>query len=147
MKYSDWNLLTKDEKQQVKFHRRPHVRAATLFSIACLLLFFAFIYRVLNNRTVHVNRKPTKEEAFTIAQAFVKERLRMPSTANFAGKYQQAEADTAQNKYHIVSAVSTQNLTGKQVKVNWSINMHYTGGDWSDKTSWKVEQLSFDPQP
>jgi hypothetical protein len=141
MKYSDWKLLTYDEKRQVKFKHRPHVRIASLFTALFLLLLLAFIFRILKNRTLHVVRKPTAEEAFFIAKALVKDRLKMPATADFASK-KQVTADTAHNRYDIASEVKTQDVSGKLVQLNWHAVLSYTGGDWADKSSWTVNTMA-----
>lgn len=128
MKYSDWKLLTNEEKQQVKFKHRPHVRIATLFSALFLLLLLVFVLRILKNRTLHIVRKPTNDEAFFMAKAFVKNRLKMPATADFGSKKQIA-ADTANNLYSISSNLKAQDVSGKQIKLNWDATLNYTGGD------------------
>jgi hypothetical protein len=144
MKYSDWKLLTNEEKQQVKFAHRPHVRVATLFTVLFLLLLLAFIFRILKNRTLHVVRKPTSEEAFFMAKAFVKDQLKMPSTADFSS-HKQVNSDTAHNLYSVVSTLKTQNTQGKLVELKWSLALNYTGGDWGDKNSWTVKDLKINP--
>lgn len=140
MKYSDWKLLTNDEKQQVKFKHRPHVRVASLFSALFLLLLLVFVFRVLKNRTVHVVRKPTPDEAFFMAKAFVKDKLKIPSSADFSSK-KQVTADTAHNSYEISSDVKTQDVNGKQVQLDWRTMLIYTGGDWADRSSWAVKAI------
>ncbi len=144
MKYSDWKLLTKEEKQQVKFKHHPHVRIATLFSVLFVLLLLVFVFRVLKNRTIHVVRKPTPEEAFFMAKEFVKDKLKMPATADFASQ-KQVKADTARDRYQVTSQVNVQDVNGKPTKVNWNIMLSYTGGDWADQQSWKIMNLQMDP--
>ncbi len=146
MKYSDWKLLTNDEKQQVKFIHRPHIKAATLYSGLFLLLMLAVIYAVLKNRTLHVNRKPTAGEAYNAAEHFVRARLRMPATADFPAKGYTEKADEANSSYIINGTVKTQNINGKTVSLAWNIILNYTGGDWADENSWTVKNLKITPE-
>ncbi|WP_462265207.1 hypothetical protein [Mucilaginibacter sp.] len=145
MKYSDWKLLTNDEKRQVKLRHRPPVRIASIFFGLFLLLLLVVVYKTLTNRTVHVNRNPTADEAYAVAKQFVQQRLKLPQTAVFPHKAQQADVDTEHQIYQLRSSVKSQETNGKQVTANWAIKLLYTGGDWEDQRSWQVKKLQFTP--
>jgi predicted SAM-dependent methyltransferase len=142
MKYADWNRLTDDEKKTKHWRHHPRIRIATIFSILFTVFFLVVMLRVLQNRRVHVNRKPNALEAFTIAKAFVTDSLKQPGTANFPKSKFESKIDTASNQYQVSSIVDAQDSSGRIVKSNWNIKLSYTGGDWADKKSWKLESLN-----
>lgn len=141
MKYSEWNNLTDDEKRNTHWKHHPRIRIATIFSILFALVFVVFMLRVLQNRRVHVNRKPNAKEAYAIAKVFVNDRLKQQATATFPKSDFQSDIDTAGNHYNITSTVDVQDSTGHIVKSAWQVHLSYTGGDWADRKSWKVEDV------
>ena len=145
MKYAEWNKLTHEERNTRHWRHHPRIRIATIFSIVFALFFFVVMLRVLQNRRIHVNRKPNAMEAFTMAKAFVSDKLKQPGTANFPKSKFESNIDTAHNQYHISSSVDAQNNSGKIVKSNWQVKLLYTGGDWADKKSWKLESVTITP--
>lgn len=141
MKYADWNNLSDEEKKNKHWRHHPRIRIATIFSILFALVFFVVMLRVLQNRRIHVNRKPNDKEAFSIAKAFVTDKLPQPGTANFPKNKFESVIDTAHNSYNISSFVNSQDSSGKTVKSTWQVNLSYKGGDWADKKSWTVVEL------
>ncbi|MCO5935387.1 hypothetical protein NAF17_07530 [Mucilaginibacter sp. RB4R14] len=141
MKYSEWNNLSDDDKKNTHWKHHPRIRIATIFSILFALVFIVFMLRVLQNRRVHVNRKPNRKEAFAIAKVFVNDELKQPGTANFPKNVFVADIDTANNNYNISSTVDAQDSTGHIVKSTWQVKLSYTGGDWADRKSWKLEDV------
>ncbi|MET3980616.1 hypothetical protein ABIB62_003217 [Mucilaginibacter sp. UYP25] len=144
MKYAQWNNLNNDEKKSTHWRHHPRIRIATIFSILFALVFIVFMLRVLQNRRVHVNRKPNAKEAFAIAKVFVNDRLKQSGTANFPKNDFESKIDTANNHYSISSTVDAQDSTGHIVKTAWQVNLAYTGGDWADRKSWKLEDVKID---
>ena len=138
MKYSQWNNLSDEDKNNTHWKHHPRIRIATIFSILFAVIFFVVMLRVLQNRRVHVNRKPNAKEAFVIAKVCVNDRLKQPATANFPKNKFESDIDTAHNSYHIASYVDEQDSSGKMVKTAWQVKLSYTGGDWADRTSWKL---------
>ncbi|MES2267107.1 MAG: hypothetical protein V4520_10120 [Bacteroidota bacterium] len=141
MKYSEWKNLSDDEKKNTHWKHHPRIRIATIFSILFALVFVVFMLRVLQNRRVHVNRKPNAKEAYAIAKVFVNDRLQQPGTANFPKNNFEQDIDTANNHYNISSTVDTQDSTGHMIKRQWSVQLNYSGGDWADRKSWKLEDV------
>jgi hypothetical protein len=142
MKYADWNNLSNDDKKNTHWRHHPRIRIATIFSILFALLFFVIMLRVLQNRQIHVNRKPNAKEAFAIAKVFVNDKLKQPATANFPKNSFESNIDTAHNTYNISSFVDSQDSSGKIVKSNWQVKLSYNGGDWADRKSWKVIDIN-----
>ena len=143
MRYSAWNKLSDEQKKNAHWKHHPRIRVATIFTILFALVFGVALLRVFKNKRVHVNRKPNRLEAFSTAKLLIKNKLKRPAT--FPGNTFDADIDTAQSAYHITSYVNTQDSTGKFVKINWQINMNYTGGDWADTKSWQVAGIEFKP--
>lgn len=141
MKYSEWNNLSAEDKKNTHWKHHPHIRITTIFSILFAILFFVVMLRVLQNRRIHVNRKPNAKEAFTIAKVFVSDRLKQPGTASFPKSKFESDIDTAHNSYHISSYVDAQDSSGKTIKSAWQVKLSYTGGDWADRKSWKLIEV------
>lgn len=146
MKYSEWRLLSDSERKSMGWRHHPRIKTATLFTIAFIITFVIVIFGISKNSTVHLNRKPTAQEAFSIAKVFVKDHLKQPSTAVFSDHNFKQVIDTSANNYQIQSVVKALNISGKMVKSDWIVNMHYTGGDWSEKSSWQISSVSISPE-
>jgi hypothetical protein len=138
MKYADWNNLSDEEKKNTHWKHHPRIRIATIFSIVFALFFFVVMLRILQNRRVHVNRKPNAKEAFAIAKVFVSDKLSQPATASFPKNKFESAIDTAHNSYQISSFVNAQDSSGKIIKSAWQVRLAYNGGDWADRKSWKL---------
>ena len=119
MKYSDWRSLSVEEQKAAGWQRHPHIKTATLFIIAFIVVFIIVIFGISKNTTVHLNRKPTAQEAFSVAKIFVKERLKQPTTAVFPDNSFKPVIDTAQNSYQLQSTVKAINTNGKMEKSDW----------------------------
>lgn len=146
MKYSDWKALSNEERKTIGWHRHPHIRTATLYTIVFAITFIVVLFGISKNSTVHLNRKPTAREAFDIAKVFVRDKLKQPSTATFPENSYKPLIDTASNNYQLQSVVKMINAAGKTVKANWTVKMHYISGDWSEKSSWQVQSITLDPE-
>ena len=145
MKYAECNNLSDEQRKNAHWRHHPRVRIATLFSILFTIVFIVFLSRVFQNRRIHVNRKPNNKEAFAIAKAFVKEKVKQPETASFSKNDFRSDIDPAKNSYNISSYVNVQDSTGKFTKSQWQVKLAYTGGDWADKNSWKLIDFSISP--
>jgi Na+-transporting NADH:ubiquinone oxidoreductase subunit NqrF len=147
MKYSEWKSLDADERKNISWHRRPHIRTATLFTIAFGVAFIIIVLGISKNSTVHINRKPTKTEAYSIAKTFVKDKLKQPEKAVFANKADQWVTDTATDTYNVGAWVKIENDSGKLERSAWEVKMKYIDGDWAEKSSWQVISITVTPQP
>ncbi|MDN3580268.1 hypothetical protein [Mucilaginibacter flavus] len=142
MKYSDWKNLSAQERKNIGWHRHPHIKTATLYSIAFFVTAIIIIFGISKNSVVHINRKPTSKEAFESAKIFVRERLKQPGTASFPDNNFSPVIDTTTNSYQIKSTVKSIDANGQTTKSNWTIKMTYKGGDWSERNSWQVQEIS-----
>lgn len=147
MKYSDWKSLSTDERKNISWHRHPHIRTATLFTIAFAVTFIIVVLGISKNSTVHLNRKPTAKEAFAMAKQFVKEKLKQPEKAVFPGTNFKSIIDTTTNTYKVQSTVKIENDGGKMEQSAWEVKMQYTDGDWAEKNSWELKYINILPQP
>ncbi|QTE38024.1 hypothetical protein ACRQ5D_20920 [Mucilaginibacter sp. P25] len=147
MKYSEWKTLSADERQNIGWHRHPHIRTATLFAIVFAITFIIVVLGISKNSTIHLNRKPTAKEAFTMAKLFVKEKLKQPQKAVFPNNSFKSVIDTTTNSYEVQSTVKIENDRGKMEQSAWEVKMLYTDGDWAEKNSWQVKKIDIIPQP
>nr|WP_294945346.1 hypothetical protein [uncultured Mucilaginibacter sp.] len=141
MKYAEWNKLTPEEKSTAHWKHHPRIRVASIFSVLFAIVFFVVLLRIFQNKRVHVNRKPNAMEAFTVSKAIVKNTLKHPAAASFPSNKYKSVIDTAASTYQITSTVNSQDSSGKTLKLNWKLNLAYTGGDWADTTSWRVDGM------
>ena len=142
MKYTDWKALSNEQRKSIGWHKHPHIKTATLFSITLIVVFIIVVFGISKNTRVHLNRKPTAREAFNASTIFVKEQLQQPATASFPTNSFTSVIDTASNSYQVNSTVKSLDKSGKTINANWEIKMHYQGGDWSEEKSWKIVSLS-----
>jgi len=142
MKYSEWNELDEERKKQLHWRHHPRIRMATLFSIVFAIVFAVVLLRIFQNRRVHVNRKPNAVEAFTIAKVFVKDNIKLASSATFPKNKFESVVDTANSAYNISSTVNQQDSSGKFFISPWQVKLTYTGGDWADRNSWKLVNIN-----
>jgi hypothetical protein len=141
MKYSDWKLLTEEERKSIGWHKHPHIKTATLYTIAFAVTFIIVVLGISKNSSVHLNRKPNAREASEIAKTFVKERLKQPATATFPNTAINTVIDTATNSYQILSTVKSLDAGGQTIRSSWDLKMLYKGGDWSERKSWEVVSI------
>lgn len=85
----------------------------------------------------------TKEEASIIAQRYVEQVLKSPSTADFP-MFDYTATDLGGGKFKIVSYVDSQNSFGATVRSDWSVILSHKGGDWSSSSNWKLNEMIFD---
>jgi D-arabinose 1-dehydrogenase-like Zn-dependent alcohol dehydrogenase len=142
MKYTEWKALSNDERKSIGWHRHPRIKTATLFGITLIIVFIVVVFGISKNTSVHLNRKPTAREAFNAATIFVKERLQQPAAASFPTSAFTSVIDTAVSSYQVNSSVKSLDKSGKTINANWEIKMQYQGGDWSERKSWKVVEVS-----
>ncbi|UOE51807.1 hypothetical protein MTO98_12025 [Mucilaginibacter sp. SMC90] len=147
MKYSEWKALSADERKNIRWHRHPHIRTATLFAIAFAITFIIVVMGISKNSTVHLNRKPTPKEAFAMAKQFVKDKLKQPEKAVFPENAFKSDIDTTTSSYQVQSTVKVENESGKMVQSAWEVKMQYTNGDWAEKNSWQVKDVNISTQP
>ncbi|WP_413668536.1 hypothetical protein ACEN9X_00470 [Mucilaginibacter sp. Mucisp86] len=147
MRYSEWKTLNADERKNIGWHRRPHIRTATLFTIIFAITFTIILFGISKNSTVHLNRKPTAKESFIMAKLFVKEKLKQPQKAVFPDAGFKSVIDTTANIYQVQSTVKIENDNGKMEQSAWEVKMLYTDGDWAEKNSWQVKDITILPQP
>lgn len=144
MNFSEWRALSAEERSNTKWHRQPHIKAATLFAIVVGIFVVLFIVRVGKNETSHLNRKPTAEEAYSMAQGFVKDKLKLPASAVFPKNGFESNIDTTQNSYVLNGSVNAQGTDGHFIKQKWETHLKFTGGDWANRKSWVVEDVKID---
>jgi hypothetical protein len=87
--------------------------------------------------------KPTPFMAFIQCQAFVKNTLKAPATAQFPSKPQSA-IDAGNNTFVVIATVDAQNSFGALLRNDWTCKTRYTGGHPASPGSWVMESVSLD---
>jgi hypothetical protein len=141
MNFSQWRALSADERQLIKWRHRPHVKAGTIFIIVFLIFVALFIARISKNETRHLNTKPSPDQAYTMAQSFVKDKLKLPASANFPKNKFDSNIDPASDVYQLNGFVNAQDTQGRFIKQQWTATLKFIGGDWSERGSWEIEKI------
>ena len=78
-------------------------------------------------------------EAYIISKDFVKENLKAPSTSDFSSEYSYDQI--SEKEFEIKSEVDSENSLGTKLRSTWIVKIKYTGGDWTNKNSWVLEDI------
>ena len=96
--------------------------------------------------TANSESAPTKIDAWVMAQDFVTDNLKAPSTASFGkfwgGEYQDPEEQVyviGLNKYKVKGWVDAENAFGANIRTNFLCILQYLGDD-----RWRCEKIEFD---
>jgi len=141
MNFSQWRAMSAEEQKAIRWHHRPHVKAGTVFTIVLLIFVVLFIARISKNETRHLNTKPSRDQAYAMAQVFVKDKLKLPASADFPKNRFDSNIDTASDLYQLTGFVNAQDIQGKFVKQQWTARLKFIGGDWSERGSWEVQEV------
>ena len=85
---------------------------------------------------------PDESEANIMAEGFVKQILKAPSTADFPFLDYTTTIDGS--RYTVSSYVDSQNSFGAMIRSNWRVVMDHNGGEWNNPYSWDLVELWFD---
>ena len=85
---------------------------------------------------------PTESQANIMAQGFIKQVLKSPSTADFP--FLDYTTTNVDNRYTIVSHVDSQNGFGAMIRSNWRVVMDHNGGEWNSTYSWDIVEIWVD---
>ena len=77
---------------------------------------------------------------YSMAQQFVKERLKAPRTAKFPWAADDYQVTNNGNRYIVVSWVDAQNTFGTLIRTHYVVDMTYLGND-----RWRLEDLTTAP--
>jgi len=85
---------------------------------------------------------PDKEDAFIMAQGFVRPHLKAPSTADFSNNYKCVPS--TDSSFAIDLSVDSQNSFGAMLRSNWRVILKWKGGNIDDNSNWDVEYLDME---
>ena len=85
---------------------------------------------------------PDEGQAKIIAEQFVENVLRSPSTADFPFLDYTTLIDGS--RYTVMSYVDSQNGFGAMIRSNWTVIMDYKGGNWANAGNWSIEDIIID---
>jgi hypothetical protein len=81
------------------------------------------------NSVLKLERLPGRVSVYSMAQQFVEERLRAPSTADFPSGSEHEVGDLGGGKFRVISYVDAQNAFGAMIRSTWIVEMQYLGND------------------
>ena len=87
--------------------------------------------------------QPTPFAAFIQCQAFVKNTLKAPASAQFPSKPLSA-IHAGANRFVVTATVDAQNSFGAMLRSDWICQTRYTGGHPASPGSWVMESVSLD---
>lgn len=85
---------------------------------------------------------PDESEANIMAQGFIKQVLKSPSTADFPFLDYTTTIDGS--RYTVVSYVDSENGFGAMIRSNWRVVMDHNGGEWNSTYSWDIVEIWVD---
>ena len=85
---------------------------------------------------------PSESQANIMAQGFIKQVLKSPSTADFP--FLDYTTTNVDNRYTVVSHVDSQNGFGAMIRSNWRVVMDHNGGEWNSTYSWDIVEIWVD---
>jgi hypothetical protein len=83
---------------------------------------------------------PTSTEAYIMAQQFVEDRLRSPSTADFPRQPTSIE-EIAQGHFRVSAYVDSQNAFGATLRTEWTCEVKIEDGD-----NWTLVSITITPR-
>lgn len=113
-----------------------HIFAFTLFGL--VLLFFIWLIFFMEYDTPPKVREIGEYEIYRTSQDFVEQRLKAPSTAEFADNATHIGGSEKDSIYDVKSYVDSQNSFGAHIRSNYYAKMKYKGGIWSDIRNWQI---------
>lgn len=131
------------KKQKKVLSKRTKIIAGIFYGILFIWIVAALSGGDGTSGTAPKKTGVTDAEAHIVAQNYVKNVLKAPSTADFP-LLDYSAFDLGNNKYKIVSYVDSQNSFGAQVRSDYLAILSYKGGEWADASNWTLHELIFD---
>jgi hypothetical protein len=79
-------------------------------------------------------------KAQVMAKDFVKSGLISPASADVSVE---SETDLGNNEFMVSGYVDSENGFGANIRKNFKVKLRYTGGEWTEMSSWTMEDLSY----
>lgn len=117
-----------------------HIVAFVLFAILIVMFFSSGSD---NESKPATNQKVSDTQASIMAQHYVEQILKSPSTADFP-TFDYSAYDLGDSKFKVVSYVDSQNGFGAMIRSDWSVVLTHNGGNWADINNWTLNELIFD---
>lgn len=109
----------------------------------CILIWLPFLFSGSSSSTPP-KEKDYSDAAFLQSQAYVKNALKSPASADFPSNYQ--IRNIPDSRFVVSSYVDSQNSFGAILRSNWVVTIQYLGGDEFEGKSWKLEAMTVDGQ-
>ncbi|MEX0909916.1 MAG: hypothetical protein WDZ75_01345 [Candidatus Paceibacterota bacterium] len=130
---------TKQKKEVNKKH-------ALIGGAFIIILIFLFSLGGDDNGSQQASQQQagvTDSQAHIMAQNYVEQVLKSPSTADFPS-FDYRYFDLGDDKHKVVSYVDAQNSFGAEVRSDYSVILSHNGGDWADINNWTLHEIILD---
>ena len=118
--------------------RSPHYGVKRKDYIIALVIVFSLIGLLVVARFSDNTRD--SDTAGYMAEEFVKDKLKAPSTAEFCSRSQQTVDILSENKYRVSGWVDSQNSFGAKLRSDWSVVLEKLGKD-----QWHADSVDLIP--
>lgn len=95
--------------------------------------------------------RASPSKAFTICKDIVEAQLVAPSTAEFASMWESRvmtlgrESGEYEDAYRVMSHVDSQNGFGAMIRTDYTCDVSFEGGEWTDLSNWRLLRLDTYP--
>lgn len=122
------------------------MKAQALVWIVVALFALLFIGVIANSDpkpapTITRSWAPDNFDAYTMAKKFITDRLKAPSTAEFASIHQSTVSQSGNNEWKVSSYVDSQNGFGAMIRTKFTISMMVN----RETKMWQVLEIETDP--
>lgn len=108
-----------------------------IIGLVFLIIFITLVITMNTNNKYSKQTEPSTQTAYSIAQSWVEERLKLPNTTNFPkNRYEEHTLKLSNNKFKIDSYVETINSSGAMIRIKFTAVVQYKG-----EKDWKLVSL------
>ncbi|NCX95799.1 MAG: hypothetical protein EBX41_05195 [Chitinophagia bacterium] len=125
--------------------------STTIAAILTIIIFGTchFLYKYSDDTSKKDNpENQNKIKAFIIAESYVKDVLKSPSTADFGSVFEKSDAVNTVvqrgNTFTVNWHVDAQNSFGAKIRSYYTCRLTYVSGDANTQNSWRCEFLMVD---
>ena len=126
---ADWNQRTPKEKKWI----------VGILLVICLIVWRGCFYESKEDSNIRLS-KDAKIAAVFMAQEFVKQRLKAPSTADFQNAYNAEVVKESGTTYFISSYVDAENSFGAKLRMNYKCRVEFTNDGMAKCTYFSMDE-------
>lgn len=141
MKLSDYNQLSKADKQNVKFKDQPvGLKIITILVAIAIIIGIGTCVRNYTGANTRLTTTNLANHGQNIAQNSVKALLKSPLSAVFSDEHY--KVSLTDSTVYITGYVDSQNSFGAMLRGTYIANLKYIGGDMDDPDNWIIIQCT-----